>query len=72
MNREINSGYKYNPAVDLLPILSLSEVNFNDLLKSYLGENTEIISHDLYLYNREEAKLCGLNNEMLSSPLIDN
>ena len=72
MNREINSGYKYNPAVDLLPILSLSEVNFNDLLKSFLGQDTEIISHDLYLYNREEAKLCGLNNEMLSSPRIDN
>ena len=72
MNREINSGYKYNPAVDLLPIMSLNEVNFEDLLKSHLNSNEEIISHDLYLYNREQAKICGLNDEILSSPRIDN
>ena len=72
MNREINSGYKYNPAVDTLPIMSLSEVNFDDLLKSQLHSDDEIISHDLYLYNREKARVCGLNDEMLSSPRIDN
>lgn len=72
MNREINNGYKYNPAVDLLPVISLSNVDFNELLKQELGTDLEIISHDLYLYNRDQATLCGLHNEMLSSPRLDN
>ena len=60
MNREINSGYKYNPAVDLLPIMSLNEVNFEDLLKSHLNSNEEIISHNAVLNDRKHLILSGV------------
>lgn len=73
MNREVNSNFKVNPAVDTLPLFSLSsEINFNEFLKEYLKEDGEIISHDLYLYNRDEVKEVGINDELFCSPRIDN
>ena len=70
MNREINSGYRWNPAVDLLPLVSSTnkEITMNDLL----GIKDEIIAHDLFLYNRDHSKLVGLEDEFLSSPRIDD
>ena len=72
MNRDINSGFKYNPAVDTLPLISTDDVDFKTLLQNELKFDGEILSHDLYLYSRENAKLCGLNKEFLMSPRIDN
>ncbi len=74
MNREVNSGYKFNPAVDLIPLLSSSS---NFVFKSFIETEARIakdslLSFDLFLYNRDEARVCGLNNEFLSSPRIDN
>lgn len=69
MNRNINSGYEYNPAVDLIPLLSKDNMTLNSLFDNQFQE---IVAHDLYLYNRDEARLCGMNDEFLSSPKIDN
>ena len=70
MNREVNSGYKFNPAVDLLPLVSSTskEITINDLL----GIKNEILAHDLFLYNRDHSKVVGLEDEFLSSPRIDD
>ena len=68
-NREINNGYKYNPSIDTYPLLSLS--NVNDLY-SLFGENNEVLGHDLYLYNRDEAKIIGPDKQLFASSKIDN
>lgn len=54
MNRNINSGYNYNASVDTIPVLGTEEdFDFNQFLLSELGmKDGEVISHDLYLYNR--------------------
>lgn len=74
MNRTINSGYNYNPAVDTIPILGMEEdFDFNQFLLSQLGiSEGEVISHDLYLYNREKPTLLGLHDDFLSSGREDD
>lgn len=74
-NREINSGYAYSYSGDLSPIYSLgdSEITFKSYLAKYLNvDENQLLSYDLYLYNRQKATLGGLNNELLMSPKIDN
>lgn len=77
MNRDINNGYPYNPAVDMLPLLS-SSLSEDETFVSYLSkelslkEEEAILSHDLYLYNRDKARLFGAREEFLSSPKIDD
>ena len=75
MNREINSGYRYNPAVDLLPIMGewKDDFDFNEyLLKKLKKRSGKVISHDLFLYNREKPALIGMNHEFLSSGREDD
>ena len=73
MNRDVNNGYCFNNAVDMRPVIS-TDINFdfNEFLMKEFDIKGKIISHDLYLYNRDEAKTFGLNNEFLSSPKLDN
>ncbi len=76
MNRSINKGYEYNPATDLLPLFASSYPDgktFDDFLLDEMGlKDAKIISHDLFLYNRDEARLFGYQNEFLSSPRLDD
>lgn len=76
MNKEINSGMKYNEQVDLLPlygICSEGKDSFMDLVSSYAGvQKDNIISTDLFLYNRTEPTVWGENDEFMSSPKLDN
>lgn len=63
-----------NPQKDLLPIASLTNYeSINVLLEKVLGFNKDdIISFDLSVYNKDQAKLVGVNEELLVSPRIDN
>lgn len=73
-NRGVNDGYKFNPAVDMLPLFS-TDVNtdINSLVAEALGvEKEDILASDLYLYNREEPKLFGAHDELILSPRIDD
>lgn len=73
LNREVNSGYKYNVKDDLLPIISTNEsFDFNEYLKEKCDINADILSYDLYLYPYEEAKIWGSEKEFLSSFHIDD
>ena len=74
-NRQINDGYKWNPQVDLVPILGLdySEDYFMNLLADKLHVRKEsIYGHDLFLYNRQKAITWGQKQEFISSGRIDN
>ena len=76
MNREINKGYCYNPAKDMLPLLGEVKEGFD--FNAYLGEKLglkeeeKVLSFDLFLYNREEAKLMGMNKEFLAGGRLDD
>lgn len=73
-NRNINTGYNYNPSIDTLPIIGewKEGFSFNEYLKNKADIDGEILSFDLFLYNREEPKLIGINKEFLSSPREDD
>ena len=72
MNRQVNDGYKWNPAVDMLPLLGGKDAKgkLNALLEEAAGGR--ILGHDLYLYVREKAKIWGMDNEYISSTALDD
>lgn len=77
MNRNINDGYAYNPAIDLLPLFGedlKEEETFESFLLQELHESkdVEVLSHDLYLYNLDEPRTFGAKEEFLSSPRLDD
>ena len=75
MNRNINSGYNYNPAIDTLPIMGEwhDGFDFNKFLLEELQlKDGEVISFDLYLYNRQKPAYIGINKELLASGREDD
>lgn len=75
MNRQINEGYSYNPAVDLVPICAaFSEKGaFRKWLAGELGcAEEEIAGTDLYAVNRTEGRIWGIDSAFFSAPRIDN
>ena len=76
LNRTVNSGYSYNPAIDLLPLFSQKNDDGNSLKKliaDKLGCSEEsIASMDLFVVCRTEGSVWGGNMEFFSAPRIDN
>ncbi|MBE6589164.1 MAG: M18 family aminopeptidase, partial [Ruminococcaceae bacterium] len=73
-NRAINTGYNYNPAVDMLPLFSEGkETDVLSLVAAELGcVKEEIVGTDLYVYNRMAGTVLGAENEFFSAPRIDD
>ena len=76
LNREINSGYKYNKQVDLMPMFSAGSLKagqFDEMIAKELGIGIEqIISKDLFLVNRQRQAIWGYDEEFISTPKLDN
>lgn len=77
LNREINHGYIYNPSTDLRPVFGMKEEGFSFssyiLKKLSLDESEyELLSHDLFLTNREKPHLLGKEKEFLTSMRLDD
>ncbi len=72
MNRQANEGYKWNPAVDTLPLLGGADAagKLNALLEEQAGG--KILGHDLYLYVRQKATVWGMDEEYISSAALDD
>ena len=72
MNRSVNDGYKWNPAVDLLPLMGGKDSagKLEALLEQESGGR--ILGHDLYLYVRQKASVWGIDEEYISSPALDD
>ncbi len=75
LNRGVNDGYKFNPAVDMLPLLTCGEDK--DALWQMVADaagvaRDSIISHDLYLYVAEEGRAVGIDGEIILAPRIDD
>lgn len=79
LNREVNKGVAYNPNKDMLPVCATVEKEFNKdgfflkkLAEQLHVEPDDILSYDLCLYNAEEPVLCGFDEDILTSPRLDN
>ena len=72
-NRTVNEGYALNPAVDMLPLYTAGQERFDitELLAAELSvDAADIVSHDLFVYNRECARL--LDGGLILSPRLDD
>ena len=74
-NREINSGYKFNPQVDLLPVYG--DAAAKDLLMKEIADCCEtavesIAACDLFLYPRGPVSVWGADECFFSAPRIDD
>ena len=70
MNRQANDGYKWNPAVDLLPLMGGTKEQWEAALEEAAGG--KVLGHDLYLYVRQKAAVWGLENDFISAPALDD
>ena len=72
MNRSANEGFKWNPAVDMLPLLGGKNAKgkLEKLLEKAAGG--KILGHDLYLYVRQKAAVWGMDKEYLSAAALDD
>ena len=78
MDREVNTEGKLNVQSDMLPLAAvgedeLTEDFFRDWLAEELNvEQEDILSYELSVYPYEEGSLCGLYEDFVSSPRLDN
>ena len=78
MDREVNDEGKLNPQTDMLPLATISgeeisESFFLDWLANEMSVSPEdILSYELSAYPFEKGCFCGLQEEFISSPRLDN
>ena len=72
MNRQGNDGYKWNPAVDMLPLLGGKDGAGKLLAKLEQQAGGRILGHDLYLYIRQKSTVWGVDGEYISSAALDD
>ncbi len=75
MNRGVNEGYTYHAQKDMIPLLGDENARgaFERLLAEQLNTDSEnILSADLFLYNRVPGTIWGANREFFSSTKLDD
>ncbi len=77
MNRKVNEGMELNRQVDMLPFCGVntsSEKNwFLTALSKELQVNvSDIMDYEINLYNKDSSEQIGLNEDLISSPRLDN
>ena len=75
LNRSVNEKFSPNPAQDLIPLLSAGgeRVELGKLIADELGVKADdVISHDLFLYTRDDGRTIGANGELILSPRLDD
>ncbi len=75
MNRQVNDGYKINPAKDIPPLVCSANAkgSFTKEIAECAGAAPEdIIGSDLFLYNRMEGTQWGNDGEYISCGRLDD
>lgn len=72
-----NNGIEFNPAQDLVPLFGLdcsdSKGAFMKIVADSAGvDEKNILSHDLFLVNRQPSTVWGGASEFISSPKLDD
>ena len=68
-NRDINSGYAYDPQKDLLPLYGEAECEgslMKEIAESAGVREEDILGHDLFLYNRQNGSIWGAGDAFFS------
>ena len=73
LQKNINDGFSPKANVDTLPLLTLGKKSLKEIVADELSvSESNIVSHDLFVYPREKGTLIGAENELILSPRIDN
>lgn len=75
MSRSTKESKALNPQKDLLPLCAcdLSKDGFEDMIAKEAGVKKEdILSYDLFLYNRMKGTSLGMNEEFVAAPKLDD
>ena len=73
LNREANNGQKLDPQKDTLPLLGGKEADVLALAAEAAGvQKEDILSYDLYLYNRTPGTVVGAGEVFIGSPRLDD
>ena len=75
MSRSTKESKALNPQKDLLPLCAcdLSKDGFEDMIAKEVGVKKEdILSYDLFLYNRMKGTSLGMNEEFVAAPKLDD
>ncbi|WP_276877180.1 M18 family aminopeptidase, partial [Anaerococcus hydrogenalis] len=79
INRDLNSGYKYNMQDELSPIIKTIENDFKIegylqklLAKEIRVDAEKIIDFDLALFDRQKGKILGSDDEFIHIGRLDN
>ena len=75
MNREANNGVAYNLQKDLQPLFAAGNTDRTllEIIAEQVGiKKEDIISHDLFLYNRMPGTVWGADREFVSSARLDD
>ena len=75
MNRNANDGQKYNVQQELLPVYTVTASNkkFMQTVAESAGvQEKDILSSDLFLYNRVPGTLWGADEEFIASSQLDD
>ena len=69
------NGAKYNPQIDMLPLISTKDqkCGLNDIIASTINVKKEdIIASELFLYVRDRGHVLGLDDEFIAAPQLDD
>lgn len=77
MNRKINDGIELNRQVDMLPFCGVNESSdknwfLSALAKELQVDTSDIIDYEINVYNKDSCDLIGFNEDLISSPRLDN
>jgi len=79
LNEELNTGYKYNPQKDTLPLAGFVDraLEKDNYLQELIAKETglaaeEILDFDLYLYEYEKGRVMGIHDEFVSASRLDD
>ena len=73
MLRDANEGFKMNPQVDTLPLFGGEKADFLAITAEKANISKEdILSFDMFLYNRAKGKLFGADEEFIICPKLDD
>ncbi len=76
LDRGVNDGFSPNRASDLCPLVSAGELgagSFDTFVAEEAGvEPGQVLARDLFLVNRQPARVWGAAREFVSSPKLDD
>ncbi len=74
MDRELNKKGVVDVAKELVPIVALEpDIDMMDVITKELAiDGDDVLDYELFLYNMDQPRICGVDASMIASPRLDN